>query len=145
MRGITFRAALGVAALAALGLVACAHSRNSGSSESSSNGTSQKAAEAPKKAEKAKPPEGVPPPKGSLLAKVSIGMSDTEVHNAIGGPTGTRTYPTGKQAIPFYYGPDLMRTDWKYKGQGRVIFSHDRYGANMKVIRIDYDPHETGQ
>lgn len=142
MRGITFRAALGVAALASLGLVACAHSR---SSESSNNGSSQKAAEAPKKAEKTKPPEGVAPPKGTLLAKVSIGMNDTEVHKAIGGPTGTRTYPTGKQAIPFYYGPDLMRTDWKYKGQGRVIFSHDRYGSNMKVIRIDYDPNESGQ
>ncbi len=142
MRGIVFRTALGVAAAAALGLAACAHSGNSGGS---GNQSSPKAAEAPKKAQKTKAPEGVAPPAGTLLSKVSLGMSDTEVHNAIGGPTSTNTYPTGKQFIPYYFGPDVMRTDWKYKGQGRVVFSHDRYGSNMKVVRIDYDPNETGK
>jgi len=142
MRGVTFRSALGVAAVAALGLVACAHSKTS---ERSSNGSSQPAAEAPKKEAKAKAPKGVPPPAGTLLSKVSLGMNDTEVRNAIGAPTNTNTYPTGKQFIPYYFGPDVMRTDWKYKGQGRVVFSHDRYGSNMKVVEINYNPNETGQ
>jgi hypothetical protein len=66
------------------------------------------------------------------------------VREKIGAPTGEQVYPTGKAWIPFYYGPDTMRTDWKYKGQGRVVFSTNQWSHTSKVIRVDYDPGEDG-
>jgi hypothetical protein len=107
-------------------------------------GGGDEAAAKPTTAEAA-PPKGVAPPASSPLAKVSTGMTASEVRGKLGEPTGESTYPTGKNWIPFYYGPDTMRTDWKYKGQGRVVFSHNQYSGAMKVIRIDYDPNEDGQ
>ena len=51
---------------------------------------------------------------------------------------------TGKAWIPFYFGPDATRTDWMYKGQGRVVFSRNKYSGALKVIRILYNPAEAG-
>jgi hypothetical protein len=139
MRRIAFRTGLGLAAAAALGLAGCAHSKGS------SSGSSQAAAEAPKKAEKEKPAKGVPPPPGSRLAKVQLGMDDSQVRQIMGEPTGMNSYVTGKAFIPYYYGTDTSRMDWKYKGEGRVVFSRNAYSGHLKVVRVDYDPHETGQ
>jgi hypothetical protein len=86
----------------------------------------------------------VPPPAGSKLAKVKIGMNDVDVRKALGEPTSAKNYMTGKQWIPFYWGPDTGRTDWMYKGQGRVVFSRNRYSGGLKVIKVSYDPHEKG-
>src|SRR5262245_5282431 len=86
----------------------------------------------------------VRPPAKSKLAKVKLGMTDVDVRKAMGEPTSSKSYMTGKQWIPFYWGPDTGRTDWKYKGQGRVVFSRNRYSGGLKVIRVTYDPHETG-
>jgi outer membrane protein assembly factor BamE (lipoprotein component of BamABCDE complex) len=85
-----------------------------------------------------------PAASASRLAKVQTGMTPEEVRKLLGEPTGERTYPTGKAFIPFYYGSDTHRTDWKYKGVGRVVFGHNRYSGNMKVIRVDADPSEPG-
>jgi hypothetical protein len=51
---------------------------------------------------------------------------------------------TGKAWIPFYYGPDVGRLDYRYKGVGIVVFSRSRYSGGTKVIRVDYDPSEDG-
>jgi len=82
------------------------------------------------------------PPPGSPLAKIELGMNDTEVRNAIGDPDDTNMYMTGKQWIPFYYGPDTHRSDWMYSGVGRVVFSRNRYSGALKVIRIIPNPDE---
>jgi hypothetical protein len=49
---------------------------------------------------------------------------------------------TGKGWIPFYYGPDTSRTDYLYKGIGRVVFSRNRYSGQLKVINLLHNPSE---
>jgi len=84
------------------------------------------------------------PPAGSKLAKVAVGMNDVEVRKILGEPDSSNAYQTGKAWIPFYFGPDAARSDWVYKGQGRVVFSRNRYSGGLKVIRVIYNPAEGG-
>lgn len=84
------------------------------------------------------------PPANSKLAKVRKGMSDDDVRLILGAPSATRTYPTGKSFIPYYYGTDTMHTEWRYRGIGRITFSRNQYSGHLKVIKIHYDPHEPG-
>jgi len=95
----------------------------------------------------AKAPAAMPagysePPAGSKLAKVQVGWNEVEVRKALGEPDSSNAYQTGKGWIPFYYGPDTHRTDWMYRGQGRVVFSRNRYSGALKVIRVLYNPSE---
>jgi hypothetical protein len=87
-----------------------------------------------------------PPPAGSALAKVSKGMPDDQVREVVGTPTSTNHYPTGKGWIPFYgwWGGDGYRTEWIYKGKGRVVFNQRPFSSRLKVIRVLYDPSEDG-
>jgi hypothetical protein len=85
-----------------------------------------------------------PPPPGSKLAKVTLGMTDEDVRKVMGNPDSSKDYTTGKAWIPFYFGPDASRSEWMYKGQGRVVYSRSRYSGGLKVIRIMYDPKESG-
>jgi outer membrane protein assembly factor BamE (lipoprotein component of BamABCDE complex) len=82
----------------------------------------------------------VAPPASSPLSKVSAGMTDVDVRKAMGEPTRSRSYMTGKQFIPWYFGSDTSRTAWTYAGQGEVVFSNNRYSGALKVIRVDYNP-----
>ena len=103
------------------------------------------AKEAPAKSEKAgkgekavkQAPANIPA--NSPLAKVKMGMQRAQVDDLIGQPTSTRVFPSGKAFIPFYYGPDTVRTGAFYKGLGRIVFS----GAHI-VVEIEYDPTEDG-
>jgi len=83
-----------------------------------------------------------PPPAGSPLARIETGMNDTQVRAILGEPDNANAYMTGKAWIPYYYGSDTSRTDWMYKGLGRVVFSRNRYSGGLKVIRVIYDPDE---
>jgi hypothetical protein len=87
-----------------------------------------------------------PPPAGSALAKVQRGMPDDQVRDLVGTPSSTNHYPTGKGWIPFYgwWGGDAYRTEWIYKGKGRVVFNQRPFSSRLKVIRIVYDPSEDG-
>src|SRR5258705_11482520 len=123
-------AAVSIAALVAL--AGCA----SGGGE----GASDKAAA--KSTAKAAAPADKPPPAGSKLAKIAIGMNDVDVRKILGEPDASNAYMTGKAVIPFYFGPDAARTDWMYKGKGRVVFSRNRFSGGLKVIRVIYDPAE---
>ncbi|HBZ72300.1 MAG TPA: hypothetical protein DEP35_22230 [Deltaproteobacteria bacterium] len=105
----------------------------------------QPAAKSGTQASSAKAAEGTPPPPGSPLAKIQAGMSDAEVQKILGEPDNRNFYPTGKGFIPFYYGGDTARTDWIYKGKGRVVFSHNRWSGSLQVVRVDYNPNETGK
>ncbi len=103
--------------------------------KSTSSAEGGAAKEAPAKSEKAV--QKAPP--GSPLAKIAMGMPRAQVDDLIGEPTSTRVFPSGKGFIPFYYGPDTMRTAASYKGLGRIVFTGD--GA---VVEIEYDPNEDG-
>ena len=48
--------------------------------------------------------------------------------------------------IPFYgwWGGDSYRTDFIYKGKGKVIFNQKPFSSRLKVIRVYYDPKEDG-
>ncbi len=81
-----------------------------------------------------------PPPSGSKFAKVELGSDDNDVRKVLGNPDDTNNYQTGKSWIPFYYGSDTHRTDWLYEGQGRIVFSRNRYSGGLKVIRVMYNP-----
>jgi len=85
-------------------------------------------------------------PADSPLAKIKIGMTAQEVSNILGMPTNQVSYASGKAWIPFYFGDDARRTEWSYKGIGRVVFSGGNVygGGGGHVERVDYDPNETG-
>ena len=87
--------------------------------------------------------KGVAPPPDSPLAQVKHGMNDAQVRKILGDPDNSNTYPTGKSWIPFYFGSDTTRSDWMYRGMGRVVFSRNQYSGSLKVIRVDYNPNET--
>jgi hypothetical protein len=81
-------------------------------------------------------------PAGSKLAKVQLNSNDAEVRKIMGDPDDSNAYMTGKAWIPFYFGPDTHRADWMYTGQGRVVFSRNRWTGGLKVIAVMYNPNE---
>ena len=85
-------------------------------------------------------------PPNSPLAKVQLGMGKRQVRDFLGTPNDENTYATGKAFIPWYFGNDARRTSWYYKGVGRVVFADGNVfgGGGTEVIRVDYDPGETG-
>jgi len=89
--------------------------------------------------------ETAAPPPSSPLAKIHSGMGQREVQDLIGPPTDQKFYITGKAWIPWYFGPDAHRVAYYYRGMGRVVFSGgSAFGAVGKVIRVEYDPSESG-
>jgi hypothetical protein len=126
-----------VASMTALGVAGCA---KSGGSAAAAEPAQQEAAPAKPAAAK-----GVAPPANSKLAKVQKDMSPEQVRAIMGAPNNEKSYVTGKAFIPYYYGADAgTNTEWSYKGVGRVVFGVNKYTRNTRVIRIDYDPSETG-
>lgn len=82
------------------------------------------------------------PPADSPLSKLNLNGTEFEVRKLLGEPDNANAYMTGKAWIPFYFGSDVARTDWFYHGQGRVVFSRNRYTGALKIIRILYNPNE---
>jgi hypothetical protein len=98
-------------------------------------------------AESAPAPKGRtarPPTPGTPLARVQVGMTEAQVIEILGQPTSQQNYMTGKAWIPWYYGSDTSRLDYRYKGVGLVAFSRNRYSGGTKVVRVDEDPNEDG-
>lgn len=93
----------------------------------------------------AKTAEAAPPP-DSPMAKIKPGMSAQEVMNILGAPDDQNAYATGKAWIPFYYGDDVRRTAYFYKGKGRVVFTGGNVfgGGGGQVVSVEYDPNEPG-
>lgn len=87
-------------------------------------------------------PEAPPPgqsfavPQDNPLYAVKSGMNEVAVRNAVGNPQSSHSYTTGKQWIPFYFGPDTARTEWVYEGKGRVVFSRNRYSGELSVVKV---------
>lgn len=76
---------------------------------------------------------GKPAP-GSKFAKLKIGMPLNKVVSLIGPPTDQSTHPTGKSAIPFYFGPDRWVIEYFYKGEGRLTLNS---GEEQLLTRIE--------
>jgi hypothetical protein len=81
-------------------------------------------------------------PSGSPLAKVLAGMTADDVREVLGDPDDRHHYLTAKAWIPFYTGSDAQQIDWRYSGQGRVVFSMDRRTGVLEVLDVRYDPGE---
>jgi len=62
-------------------------------------------------------------------------MTEIKVRELLGNPDGTKEYRTGKQWIPFYYGPDTQRVEYLYFGIGTVIFTRNRYSGRLSVVK----------
>ena len=82
-------------------------------------------------------------PSTSPLAKIKEGMSSDEVTKILGAPDSTDRHVTGKAFIPFYFGTDAVKTEWRYKHVGRVIFSKGGFSARH-VSAVEYDLTESG-
>ena len=110
---------------------------SSSSSDSSSSGTAATPA-------KPTPTENIAKvPKSSKLAKVELGMSDSQVRTLLGEPSNIRSYPTGKNWIPFYFGGDTYRFDWSYRNVGKVVFGNtSRFSRAIIVVDVIHNPDE---
>lgn len=85
------------------------------------------------------------PPAGSPFSKIKVGMSSRQVADLIGEPTDQKVYVTGKAWIPFYFGKDASRMEYRYKGQGVItLMSENRVSSAYKVYRVIYNPKEEG-
>jgi len=76
---------------------------------------------------------GTPAP-GSKFAKLKLGMPLTQVVGLIGQPSDQSKHPTGKSAIPFYFGPDRWVLEYFYKGEGRLTLN---YGEEQLLTGIE--------
>jgi hypothetical protein len=84
-------------------------------------------------------------PADSPFAKIKLGMTQGQVHEILGQPTDTKSYQTGKAWIPFYFGPDVMRTDEFYKGVGIITYTGAGIGGvHWTVFRAVYNAAEDG-
>lgn len=110
-------------ALTVVLLSACA-SQSTKTNDSSSETTKEKASPAEKA--KSNNAEGTvigTPARGSKFAKLKLGMPMLKAVELIGAPTDQSRHPTGKAAIPFYFGPDRWVIECFYKGEGRLTFN----------------------
>lgn len=120
-------------------LVACASDGSGGAAEPAPETAAGGTAPAPAK--------GVAPPTGHPLAAIEVGMRPDQVRKLLGEPDGQHRYPGAiwKNFIPFYYGADSgTRVEYSYAGKGRVVYSVNRWSGQENVVRVDYDPSETG-
>ena len=94
------------------------------------------------------PVKGVAPPADHPMAQIQLKMRPEQVRKVLGEPDKQQMYPGAiwKNFIPYYYGADSgNRMEYAYAGQGRVVFAVNRYSGQQSVVRIDYDPNETGE
>ncbi|MCP5059056.1 MAG: hypothetical protein GY937_20320 [bacterium] len=84
------------------------------------------------------------PPPGHEFSLVEVGMDTDAVRAAVGKPTSQRRVATAWAYVPFYFGSDVRRTEWKYAGHGRILFATDGRTGELEVLRVEYDPREDG-
>jgi hypothetical protein len=74
-----------------------------------------------------------------------MGMGQPEVIHLLGQPTDMESSLTGMAFIPYYFGGDRSVTRMHYKGLGRLYISGGSpFSGGGRVIKIEYDPTETG-
>jgi hypothetical protein len=72
------------------------------------------------------------------LGDVEKGMTRDKVRALVGEPDTVNSYPTWKRFVPRMgrWSTDRKRMDWVYEGKGRVIFSHNQYVDDYKVLKV---------
>ena len=70
----------------------------------------------------------------------------SEVSEILGKPDSEHHSVTGKAWIPYYFGDDVTRLTWYYKGLGRVNFTGGgAFGqGGGEVQSVEYDPSQGG-
>jgi hypothetical protein len=88
---------------------------------------------------------GIPAP-NSKFTELKIGMGFRQVESIAGPPTDQGAYITGKAFIPFYFGSDRTRSEFVYKGEGRLIFAGGSFGdlSGGNLIWIIHSATEPG-
>jgi hypothetical protein len=88
------------------------------------------------------------PAANSKFKSLQIGMPMRQVMDLAGLPTDQGAYITGKAFIPFYFGGDRHRTEFAYKGSGRLIFASDSPWTGSytggSLIKILHDAKDSG-
>jgi hypothetical protein len=82
----------------------------------------------------------------SGFTQLKIGMGFRQVIDILGPPSDQGAYITGKAFIPFYFGSDRTRSEFLYKGEGRLIFAGGSFGnmSGGNLIWIIHCPTESG-
>jgi len=93
---------------------------------------------------KTAPAPATPPPaaaasKGNAFSQIHEGMTDAEVVKLLGEPSGRREFPSPKAFAPYYFGSDTWRSEWSYKGKGRVLFTRNKYNGQYTVLESTVD------
>lgn len=87
---------------------------------------------------------GTPAP-GSKFARISLGMSKTEVQDIIGAPTDQNAHATAKVMIPYYQGPGTTQINAHYKGEGVLTYDSRAVGSTAyQLTGIKVDAQERG-
>lgn len=87
---------------------------------------------------------GKPVP-GSKFNELKIGMPTKQVVDIVGQPTDQGMYMTGKAWIPFYQGSGRSRTEYVYKGLGRLIFDgKGGFDSGSNLVWIIHSGNEDG-
>lgn len=83
---------------------------------------------------------GTPQPE-SRFSRVKMGMTVREVVDLLGEPDNMHRYETGKRWLPFYYGADVQRVQFRYKGEGCLTFTGGNAwaGGRQQLIRMIVD------
>jgi hypothetical protein len=72
-------------------------------------------------------------------------MPMKQVFDVIGVPTDTSAHITGKAFIPFYFGPDIARSEAFYRGEGQLTFIRTSMGSSTLLLHdIHVNPAESG-
>ena len=134
-----------VVSLLALVMAGCASkpTTSDNSSTTSQPQTSQSSAKASSGKESAAAESsgvlvGKPAP-GSKFSKLKFGMTYRDVVAKIGAPGNQWQRPTGKSAIPFYFGDDRWVLECSYKGEGVLTFN---YGGDQVLTGISVNKDE---
>ncbi len=79
------------------------------------------------------------PPIESKFSKLKLGMTLSQVEQALGQPDKQVTHSTSKASIPFYFGPDRWVIEYEYKGEGVLTFNSggDQLLTRIKVNRSE--------
>ena len=77
-----------------------------------------------------------PPVSSGPLAAITAAMDGQAVRARLGPPDDVRDYQTWRAWNPFHWESGTARTDWSYAGEGRVVFSRNRYSGRLSVIEV---------
>lgn len=77
---------------------------------------------------------------GNPLTQVQKGMTKGQVRNLAGSPQAEKSYELSILSLAALSGEPRSRTDWYYRGRGRVVFGESvERGGTATVLRVDIE------